>query len=779
MRLIGITLNVICQNLNELNIYIKRNSLKIPGNVGDQLLKYFLDNSLPQTNDNICFFTSEDILYKELYFKNKIFFCRQFFQNISPENLSYLDLTDCNLDYHVSKKISLSLKKSRIIQTIILNDNKNLCPDGLRIICDSLYGSVKSLNHLGFSKCHLNENNCIVIGKLLSKCHSIISIDLSSNEEIGEGIIEICSSLIHSKLSLKKLSLSFCKIKDTYCFKIGEYLKNFSNLEYFNFEGNKNLKENLPEIFKGLSFSTFMKELNFRSCIDSTVNLKNIDTFLYKFKKLEIIDISRNNFQDIECFIVGLKNSAGTLKRYPFHTYHLSEQIMPKLLDFTESCSSLETISLESFPSEQMGQFYQAFHTKSLKALYISNNILSEENSRKLNNSLSHTFLTIFKISNTKNFNKFSSLLFDGLEKSSKTLRILNLEFCNITIKTCKNLASFLRNCCYLESLDVGGNTKMQDGLSDLFDSLKTSSKKLCSLNFQCIDLKPTYYDNLLELLQNCCNLKRINLSDISYSDDCFPIILDRLVQSAKNLQTLFIRSNRCLALNISSVIKSLSSLKDLKSINLQGSDCNIKADYVYEFPSNKCFYLKLTEIELSRCRLSPSHGQLLGKFLKNCPKLEYINVCQNENLGNGITAIFEGLISSFSSLKTIGFQNCGTKSEDCEIVEKVLKKCTNLTNFNCSQNYFIEGGIVNICDGLKISRNSLIMLSLHNCGLKEEFNRNIMDLLQACTNLKHVMLHGNVPYSSNYDDLLKNTKLSNNSHENLFLKPDCSQRKN
>lgn len=739
----------ICDNIKLNHNLCKKYSLSIPSRIGDVIFNYFLQNSYPQTIESLLFFTSGILTYEKLNFGQETYMCEKFFSRIIIGNLSFLDVSFCNLDEITCLHLGNCLEKTNRMEGIFFAGNRNINETGLSAICNGLKKSGENIKHLNFTECYLSETKGRTIADLLSHCTALESINISYNKALGEGVTHICRNLKYSASSLIKIDFSNCGVRDEHCSEIQNLLKCCLNLEYFKFCHNDKLKTNLSSIIKGVSYSNSLINLNFSNSEVTLESFVNIPEYLSKCTKLEIFEFS-NNYSDndyMKLVLEGLKYSAETLKKFDL-TFCLREDLIEEFKGLLCKCSNLET-----FPSEILifeSRYSEMFKcleksAKTIKTIELNNFITSDNNSRYFGNYLSLcSNITEFNLGNPLDI-EFSFLdVFIGLEHSCSTLKILRLSYCSLNSTLCKNLEQFLSNCQHLCEVDIGGNSSMEDGLQNICKGLLSSSDKLLKLSFDHCAIKSDYSEYLIDLLSNCPNLRNLNLQNNNFSHNCIKNIIECLKLKATKLTNLNLMNINCSNLDYANIFQYFNEMKSIKEITLQSNCCNEQIIYDNIFFNQNIVINYLAALDLSRCNLNPQTGKFIGKFLKNCQRMQSINLSDNCKIDDGLNDIFDSLIHSFSSLKIIEIRNCGIDEEKCKILGKTLKECTGINRFDFSENNAINNGIKDLCKGLKTSGKSLKFLKCDDCNLNETHSEIIENLLLNCTRIVYISFRNN-----------------------------------
>ncbi|CAD5126338.1 unnamed protein product [Dimorphilus gyrociliatus] len=262
---------------------------------------------------------------------------------------------------------------------------------------------------------------------------------------------------------------------------------------------------------------------------------------------------------------------------------------------------------------------------------------------------------------------KFSKI-FQQLYKSSTVLKELKCSNCDLSENNMEAIENLISNCSNIEKINISKNSNKGTGISKIVHGLFNSSNSLKELNFSFCDLDKSTTKNI-GILLNCCNsIENIDLSG--------------------NLRI----ANRitCVFLGL------LNSTNTLKEIHLLGCD----------LAENECINI--------------------GHMLMNFPKIEIINISENENMGNGVSSICSGLVTSADSLKEIYMRNCNLDGYQSSCLGNLLKNCSKFKIIDLSGNSKMTFGFFNICQGLLRSSNTLEEILFIGCDLKRKQRKQL-----------------------------------------------------
>ncbi|CAD5114059.1 unnamed protein product [Dimorphilus gyrociliatus] len=374
----------------------------------------------------------------------------------STPNLRTLDLCGCRLSESQSKELASLLLKCNNLHSLNIRYTK-VMNSGFIDICNGLKNScnrLKVLNLYGFG---LSEAESLALGEVLSVCCQIESIDLGWNVSMGAGLNSICEGLKLSNETLKSLSVYWCDLNENQSEALRELLLHCSNIEALNLAWNKNINEGLQRVLEGLEHShSTLTSLNLQNCNLTEKQLVYLGEWIKTCSSIKQLDLggNRSMFCGYKMIIDNLKSSSDSITSLNFYGCNLTEFQATNLKDLLVCCSNIQSLNLAW--NRNMGYGIQS--------------------------------------------------IINSLKSSCNTIKTLNFCGCDIRETQLISLAELLSICPKLELLDLSYNTKMNYGLKEVINTLKTSSDNLTSLKVIGCRLTHDQVDTLKELLLTCLN---------------------------------------------------------------------------------------------------------------------------------------------------------------------------------------------------------------------------------------------------------------------------------
>lgn len=725
-----INLSDLCMKNISLNLYLNyeicsKYSWKIPNELGNLIYKYYFysttyrEEDLNFFNGRITSITKFDKKY------NKYCFIK-ILKIISIENLKEIYLSNSHLNEEISKNFGRILENCHKIEIIDISQNEFM-GNGLLDICNGLTNSSNNLRRIDFSRCALNSIQSKYISKLLMYCSKIEKINLCWNRDLENGLLDICNGLINSSSSLREVNLSRCALDEKQCEDFAKLLHSAINVEIINLCWNRNMGNGLLCICQGLvNSSNSLRELDLSRCDLNGNQSKDVSKLLMKCHKLEIISIHfNNNLRDGLLDVCnGLKNSIKTLKKINFFWFDLNQYQILDVGRIIMNCSKIETIEI----------FW--------------------------NKNVENELLEICK----------------RLISSSNNLQKIDLSCCYLHENQTRDIAKLLRNYSKIEIINLNGNKNMGDGILNISNQLELSSHSLKEIHFSDCYLNESQSRGIGKLLSNCFALEKISLIWNKNMGKGLSCICEGLISSSNTLKEINLSCCSLDEIQTDHIAKLLINCGKIEAIRL---DCNYNMGVGF---SSICHGLKnssstLEEITLSYCDLSENQCGDIGNVLRYCRNIKKLDLCSNKNMGKGLSIVCNGLENSLSTLCNISFSMCNLNLEQCKCIGQLLTKCYKIEKINLQENENMNNGLLNICNGLSNSSNILKEINLSFCKLNENQSKNVGKLLTVCSTIEIIDLRQNEEMGNGLLDICNGLLNSSNTLKRIDL--SCNLNEN
>lgn len=316
----------------------------------------------------------------------------------STNTLREIHFSRCDLQDSQCKVIGKLLSNCHKIELVDLSNNGNSIEyqngdikNGWYDICSGLMNASENIKVIDFSWCDLNASQCEEIGKLLLNCINLKEVNLSGNDNMGNGWSDICQGLSKSSNSLTELSLCGHILSEIECQYMSSLLVNFKNIEIVNLSYNNFMQNGWLDICTGLTTaSNALREIRIDDCAIDEENCKDIGNLLQNCYKIEIIDLSRNcNMEDgLTDICKGLLSSSNTLQNIYLSDCNLNEKDCENIGNLLVRCNKIKVIDLSHNDNISQGFTYVCDglmgSTENFRRLYLTNCALDEKSYEKL-----------------------------------------------------------------------------------------------------------------------------------------------------------------------------------------------------------------------------------------------------------------------------------------------------------------------------------------------------------------------------------------------------------
>nr|XP_021325100.1 uncharacterized protein si:ch211-11p18.6 isoform X5 [Danio rerio] len=677
--------------------------------------------------------------------------------------VSTLILHNCGLTKESCSALASALSSDTSLKELDLCNN-NLQDSGVKKLQSELQNTNWRLKKLRLSKCDLTEESCSALASVLtSDSSSLKDLDLSNNNLQDSGVKLLSDGLKDSKL--EKLSLSDCSISEEGYKALASALRsNPSHLIELDLRGNdpgqsgvkeliellqdplctlKTLRFLSPAADEACQFVTgivgknllLLKELNLsdrqlgdtrvnqlsallqdKHCTLNTLMLNNnritaegcaalTSAFNLNPSNLMELTLSGNKLEDsgVEKICSLLKNTQCRLKKLSLSDCRITEEGYKSLTLSLKSNSHLIELDLRGNDPGQSGvkelTDLQRGDCCKLKTVRFLKSSAAQEACDYLTKAVgkSPLLLTKLDLSEVKlgdlDGEKLSALLKDSHSKVEK----IKLNNCELTEKSCSVLAAVLSSKTILKEMNLNNSRLLDSGVREICEGLKNP----------------------------VCELKILNLSDCSISEEGYKALASALRSNPSHLIELDLRGND----PGQSGVKELTALIPecaLKTLRFLGPAAEEACQFVTGIVGKNPLLLK--ELNLSDRKLGDTRVNQLSALLqdKHCKP----NTLQLNN--NRITAEGCAALTSAFNLNP-----------------------SHLIELNLSGNKLRDSGVEEICPLLKNTQCRLERLSLSDCSISEEGYKALASALRS--NPSHLIeldLRGNDPGQSGVKEL-------------------------
>ncbi|CAD5126989.1 unnamed protein product, partial [Dimorphilus gyrociliatus] len=362
-----------------------------------------------------------------------------------------------------------------------------------------------------------------------------------------------------------------------------------------------------------------------------------------------------------------------------------------------------------------------------------------------------------------------------NLNNSVRTLKVLIIQNCMLIENMCETIGKWILNYCnVIEHLNLSQNLNMGNGLMIICENIKKSTFTLKSLELSNCNLNAKQCESITSLLLKCCNFEYLNLSNnLNIGDKLLRICQALFEKSSKTLRNINFEKCNLDTDSLKQIGKLLKNCSKIQQLNLSKNQI-----IGYEiFNCIEIIHNSLTSIDLYNCDLDYKACRHLGKLLINCPRIRIIdfgnNLGMDKNDTNGFSELCKGLEESSNSLEKISFHDGGITKKMAACIGNLLTKCYSIKFINLERNLNMNYDSSNICNQLQNSSSTLTFISLTDCNLDEITCKSLAELIKLCKRLEEIYLTGNRNLSTGnvFKDFCKGLENSSKTLKLLILK--------
>lgn len=209
--------------------------------------------------------------------------------------------------------------------------------------------SSKVLREIEFNACKFSEKQCTELSELLSNCNEIRIFKLLSLETAGNGLIEIVKNVTRAAKNLQEFTVKDCKLNVNQSKDIGKTLSNCMCLRSINFSDNKEMGRGFYSILEGLKhLAKKLEKVNFLNCQLTMIQRSALADFLKKFFRPSIFWASFNNENtNMRVIFNALDRSLNYLREIVL-TLKLEMNDILSFIGFVRDCKYLKILSVKT-----------------------------------------------------------------------------------------------------------------------------------------------------------------------------------------------------------------------------------------------------------------------------------------------------------------------------------------------------------------------------------------------------------------------------------------------
>nr|XP_055074559.1 NACHT, LRR and PYD domains-containing protein 12-like [Misgurnus anguillicaudatus] len=335
----------------------------------------------------------------------------------------------------------------------------------------------------------------------------------------------------------------------------------------------------------------------------------------------------------------------------------------------------------------------------------------------------SDSHLTEVNMSNNKLKDSGVKLLCDGLMNTKCELKILRLNKCELTEKSCSALSTVLSSDFNsLKELDLNNNNLQDSGVKLLSDGLMNVKCGLEILSLSRCNIGEEGYVALYSAVRsNPSHLIELDLRGNDPGESGVKLIY-QLIQdqncTLKKVRLLQSPSAKEAHRYLNKVVgKEILLQRDL-NLNDHKLQDSILLQICDLLKDKHC---RLNKLILSGCGLTEESCSALASVLRSKPGLKELDMSNNNLQDSGVKKLHNGLQNTNCQLHKLRLSGCGLTEESCSALASVLRSKSGLKELDMSNNNLQDSGVKKLHNGLENTNCQLHKLSLSCCSIGEE----------------------------------------------------------
>ena len=661
---------------------------------------------------------------------------------IKNKNLKYLEINkraifkECfNIDISnikVVKLINCQIKTINYLSLDKLNLSKNnICLDGLKKLSFLLSDDKCSLTKLNLSNNLIGDDGCVILSEGIAKNNSLISLNLSSNNILNKGVVELAKNLRGEtgNKTIKKLNLSQNEIENSGLIEFCFYLKNEVNrFIKINFSNNNLSDRSIIE------FGSFLKKQKNVSnlCLTNKITNENKNVFFTSCKNLE------------------------QLKKIDFQFLDISESNSDYLNQILLNNKNIQNIKITNNkilgPSGIIGISSGIEHNPKLIKIDLTSCDISDDGAISLSNSLFKNLeIKEVILEDNKIGEKGTKAISDKL-LGKTSLKILNLSHNKINSKGGFYIGQGLIDAQGIQNLLLGYNIIEDEGCEFISKGLEKNNS-LVELDLENNNISNKGINAICKYLKNNQNLMKIILSGNKITE-----IDSDFYELFNWLQTIKIADN---PLNQSGIVRLFQGSEYNRLFKNLKFKCNSEDDYHF-----KCFNKSIKNVDLS---FNHKVNITLMKHILSLKYLSILNLQMNNITDEDLNKIVKLINENKTPIKDLKLKNNKITSNGSKYISELIKNAKHLKILDLSYNELKSDGVKNICNAITSCDNNVEQLILNGNKCNDYCSDSLFNMLVNSKKLIVLSLIGNFFTNKGIDKILSSLR-NNNTLKQLSI---------
>ena len=643
-----------------------------------------------------------------------------------------------NIDITSLKNFEMSyfnLSQIKFLPKEKLNlSNNNISLDGIKIISDLLEDPKCTLKKLNLNNNFLGDDGCSILSNGLKKNKSLITLNLSHNNIIQKGILDIANSL-NSKSEDGMFNASIRKIN---------FSRNaITNVAIVDF----------CDILKNEKEERFIK-INFQYNAINDLSINQFGEFIQKYPYQSFLSLTNRLSYSKKTSFLNYCKKLSNIKKIMFQNFQFDEELSKLFNDILLNNENIENIFVyynSSISPENILKMVPGIeHNKNLIQIYFTQCKLGDEGAISLSNALFNN-INIAQIHLDEN-----RIGDEGAKAISEkllgkvSLKKLILSHNLISSQGASYIGENLAEAQGIQCLLINSNRIGDEGCEFISKGLE-KNKTLVQLNIN---------NNQITNKGIICIAKAIigkeNFMTLSAADNKINDIDDELYKLLDWCKNVTLSSNPLSKEGIIKLFKGTENNRLFKEMRFKILDKDTK----YNF---KCPNSNLKDFDLSYNNLM--NISLLKQVL-DLKNISQLNI-QSNDLGDENMSIISKYINDKKiPLKKLQLQSNDIGPEGSIAIAELLKNNNYLTSINLAGNPLGYEGVKIICNAMESFPNVLEELSLNYTICNNYCSKDIYNMLIKNNKLKIMSLVGNFFNNEGIDTILSALRINNHLEE-------------
>ena len=704
----------------------------------------------------------------ETYFLEKsnsnILYCKLIRRLEQSQNLSVMLVSsDALVGYRCNHdQLTKGLNMNGSLKSIILRDcviNDDMCNDLSSYIANSHY-----LQCLNITNCRVNHSHLVTILQASAQNSKLKGLNLNNtNYKIDAQITKDLADVIESYFNLTQLALAYNDLgpfidvilqaltrntklevlnlnSTNITGQVAQVLANVirvnSNLKYLDL-GNNNLGPSAIRILQVLKVNHELIYLNLSSNLMTGQVVKDLAGVVKKSSRLEVLNLSDNDFKTSAAVIVeALKENRMLKTLYLNDNYTVSEEIAEDLAIVIKRNPNLEEVGISNnnLQSSATSIIQALKQNHKLKRLNLSKNNMTGKVAEDLASVIKNNseIEALYLYDNDLQLSVLAIL--QALKENSK-LKLLNLNNNSISDSelVAEELRSVIKNNPGITELSWSDNENRSSAAVD-FKLLKETTI-LKKIDFNCKLMTEEIAEELASVIKNNLNLEEVFLADISFKKSATVILQAfRETHNLKALNLNRITMTERVVEDLAEIIKSNPNVKTLALHNNHLGPSAVKILQGLKVNS------KLKCLNLNDNNMTGQVAKELAIVIKNNTSLEMLGL-RNNQLGPTTVAILQALKNN-TRLIVLDLSSSIMNRQAAENLADVIKSNSNIRNLTLSHNDLKLSALVILKALTKLSR--LHLLNLNGNNMTGQIVKDLANVIKSNPNLEILNLGNN-----------------------------------